>query len=84
MSYKPYALQRGDMELDLPLDCYITWTATPYVPPSGFTGPPERYDPGSEPELEFAVSHNGRDITDLLDEATAEWIRDKIEKELER
>lgn len=53
----------------------VYFTGTPGTPPSGQVGPPENYDPGSAPEIEFnhATMECSPGIWVPADSATAEW-----------
>lgn len=47
----------------------ITAEVIPGIPPSGMSGPPENYDPGSGPEIESITVFNPNTDTELPDDA---------------
>lgn len=80
----------GEVHVEVDLDY------TPGTPPSGFSGPPENYDPGSDPEGQINTIYivpptkdglmklfAGMDISGLLTEEALEELYDSLVEGIE-
>ncbi len=56
----------------------ISFDYAPGSPPSGMTGPPEHYDPGSGEE--FYVVDGGRRLTSAQNDAVVDWLEENWDR----